>query len=164
MKKNEALELSRHRVNLIIEYIESILQDDKRVFGEMIFNSTKINNESMCILDIFVPISNFEKHINLGITTNHCDILYETLFDELLNKFLEHEFLGVTRYTKINYMMGPSFSGVIAVNSLTGSKLKINFLSSGKNFNTITTNYNQRINLYTEKQNNNESSNHHYRK
>ena len=164
MKKNEVLQLAPIRVKLIIEYIKSILEDTKKVSGKIEFNNAKINNEKMCTMDIYVPESNFEKHINLGITTDHCDILYEILFDEFINEFLNHPFLGVTRYREIRYTMGPSFSGVTAVNSHTLSKIEINFLTSSKNFDTIVSNYNQRVTLYQEEQNNNEINNNHHRK
>lgn len=164
MKKIEALQIVPQRVKVIIEYITSILEDDKKICGKIEFNSTKINNENMCTMDIYVPESNFEKHINLGITIDHCDILYKLLFDEFINQFLEHEYLGVTRHYKMQSIIGPNFDGVNAVNSITGSKIKINFILSGSETYTITSNYNKRLTLYLEQQNNNDLNNNHNRK
>lgn len=161
MKKSEALQIVPQRVKVIIEYITSILEDDKKVYGKIEFNSTKINNENMCTMDIYVPESNFERHINLGITTNHCDILYKLLFDEFINQFLEHKYLGVTRHYTMQSIIGPNFDGVNAVNGITGSEIKINFLLFGPETYAITTNYNKRLDYYIEQQKNNTLSNKH---
>ena len=69
----------------------------------MKFNSAKIDNQNMCTLDIYVPTKNFEKHINLGITIDHCDIFYKQLFNDLFETFIEHDTIGVSRYYEIKF-------------------------------------------------------------
>lgn len=148
MKKIEAQAIAPERSRLIIEYITKILSDTEKVNASMNFSSAKIDNQMMCTLDIYVPQRNFEKHLNLGITTNHDLILYEQLLNDLLDTFLEHETMGVSRYYSIKSMQD-NFSGINAVNSI-GSKIKINLNSSGADFNELMTKYNQRINDYVE--------------
>lgn len=151
MKKEEAKIISKTNAKVVIEYILQILLNDINVIGKMNFTSTKINNQNMCVLDIYVPKSNFEQHINLGVTTDHCDNLYEEIFKCLLEEFLTHETLGVGYYTRINYMMGSAFTGVTASNSLTGNKIGINFIFKGNKFYDIVNDYNNKINNYVEK-------------
>lgn len=148
MKKIEAQAISAERSRLIIEYITKILSDTEKVNASMNFSSVKIDNQMMCTLDIYVPQRNFEKHLNLGITTDHDLILYEQLLNDLLNTFLEHETMGVSRYYSIKSMQ-ENFSGINAVNSI-GSKIKINLNSSGVDFNELMKKYNQRINEYAD--------------
>ena len=81
MKKIEAQAISPERSRLIIEYITKILSDTEKVNASMNFSSVKIDNQIMCTLDIYVPQRNFEKHLNLGITTDHDLILYEQLLN-----------------------------------------------------------------------------------
>lgn len=148
MKRIEAQAIAPERSRLIIEYITKILSDTEKVNASMNFSSAKIDNQTMCTLDIYVPQRNFEKHLNLGITNDHDLILYEQLLTDLLDTFLEHETMGVSRYYSIKSMQD-NFSGINAVNSI-GSKIKINLNSSGADFNELMTKYNQRINDYVD--------------
>lgn len=159
IKKEEAKIISQTNSKVVIEYISQILSDNIKVEGKMNLNSAKINNQNVCTLDIYVPARKFEKHINLGVTIDHSDILNEQIINCLLDKFLTHETLGISQYTTINYMMGTTFSGIIAYNSLTESKVQINFQIKGINFNNIINNYNKEIKNYLEKQNQNHSPN-----
>jgi hypothetical protein len=84
-----------------------------------------------CVLDIFVPIKNFEKHLNLEITSDHCLVLYEQVLNDLLN-FLFSETIGVTKYYSMK-SMSEYFSGVVAFNNI-GSELKINFNTTSPEF------------------------------
>jgi len=131
MKKEEALVLAPQRSKLIIEYIEQILSDNQKVSGNIRLNSHKIDNQNMCTLDIIVPQTNFEKHINLGITSDHADLLYAQLFKDFLTTFLEHETIGISKYYTVKYNMQENFTGVNAINS-NSSELKINFLCRGE--------------------------------
>ena len=149
MKKIEAKELAFQRSKLIIEYLEQILVDDECVEGNIIFSTSKINNEMMLTLDLYIPKSNFEKHLNLGITSQHSLVLYEQLLNDLLDNFLDHEMIGISKYYSIKSVAGPNFSGINVINDI-GSSIKINF-----NFNTsnpdiqeIFLKYNQRIDDY----------------
>lgn len=147
MKKEEALILVPQRSNLIIEYIERILSEDKKVNGNIRLSSYKIENRTMCTLDIIVPEINLEKHINLGITIDHSDLLYAQLFRDFLKSFLEHETIGVSRYYAIKYDMAENFTGIKAIN-LNGSEIKINFLCSGQKFDELTKEYNSALETY----------------
>jgi hypothetical protein len=131
MKKNEAQTLAPTKSNLIMEYISQILSDTDKVSGRIEFNFAKINNQMTCVLDIFVPIKNFEKHLNLEITSDHCLVLYEQVLNDLLN-FLFSETIGVTKYYSMK-SMSEYFSGVVAFNNI-GSELKINFNTTSPEF------------------------------
>lgn len=147
MKKIEAQELAPWKSQLIIEYIEQILSDDECVNGKFNFSCAKIDNEMMLTLDMYVPKTNFERHLKLGITSDHSLVLYEQLLNDLLDKFLEHETMGVSRFYSIKSVMGKSFSGINAINSI-GSNIAINLNGSGLDFNEIVSRYNHRIQDY----------------
>ena len=100
MKKEEAKELSIKRVNLILEYIEQILLDNK-VVGILTFNSKKINNQNILVLDIEVKPNNFSRYLNLEIESNHSNILYEELLNEIINRYLENENITLSFYQDI---------------------------------------------------------------
>lgn len=148
MKKIEAQMLAPSKSKLIIEYIDQILSDTLVVNGTMNFSTAKIDNEYRETLDIFVPDLSFEKHLNLEITSQQSLVLFEQLLNDLLDVFLEHETIGVTRYYSIKYGMGRNFSGIDAVNT-NGSRIKINFNCSGGEFAEIIAKYNQRRNEFS---------------
>lgn len=125
MKKIEAQALAIEKSKLIIEYITKILSDKEIVNSKMNFSSAKIDGQKMCTLDIYVPEKNFEKHLNLGIITDHSMILYEQILNTFLDSFLENETMGVTKYYSVKSML-ENFSGVKIIN-LIGSKIMVNF-------------------------------------
>jgi hypothetical protein len=131
MKKNEAQSLAPAKSNLIMEYITQILSDTDKISGKIEFNFAKINSQMTCVLDIYIPIKNFEEHLNLEITSDHCLVLYEQVLDDLLN-FLPSETMGVTKYYSIK-SMSEYFSGVVALNKI-GSELRINFNTTSPDF------------------------------
>lgn len=81
---------------------------------------------------------NFEKHLNLEITSDHCLVLYEQVLTDLL-KFLPSETIGVTKYFSIKSMFG-YFSGVVVANNMN-SELKINFNTTNPDFMILIDNY-----------------------
>ena len=125
MKKIEAQALSIEKSKLVIEYITQILSTKEVVNSKMYFSSDKIDGKKMCTLDIYVPEKNFEKHLNLGITTDHSIILYEQVLNDFLDTFLENKTMGVTKYYNVKSML-ENFSGVKIIN-LIGSKIMVNF-------------------------------------
>lgn len=133
MKKVEAQELAIEKSRFIIECITQILSDSVKVQGKMRFTSRKIENQNMCVLDFCVPQKNVDVHYNLGITSDHFLVLYDRLLNDLLDTFLEHESIGVTKYYSIKYFGGENFSGINAVNAI-GSEIKIDFGAGGKEF------------------------------
>ena len=148
MKKIEAKALAPEKSKLVIEYITQILSDSEKVNSVMNFWYAKIDGQNMCTLDIYVLERNFEKHLNLGITEDHCLVLYEQILNDFLDTFLEHETMGVTRYYSIKSMQG-NFSGVNAVN-LNGSKIKINFNTTNPDFMNIVSDYTRKYNEFAE--------------
>lgn len=138
MKKNEAQLLAPTKSNLIMEYITQILSDTDKLNGDIEFNFAKINNKMNCVLDIYIPTKDFEKHLDLEITSDHCLVLYEQVLIDLL-KFLPSETIGVTKYFSIKSMT-EYFSGVVALNNI-GSKLRINFNITNPDFMILIDNY-----------------------
>ena len=138
MKKNEAQVLAPTKSNLIMEYITQILLDTDKLNGDIEFNFAKINNQMNCVLDIYIPTKDFEKHLNLEITSDHCLVLYEQVLTDLL-KFLPSETIGVTKYFSIK-SMSEYFSGVVALNDI-GSEVKINFNTTNPDFMMLIDNY-----------------------
>lgn len=156
MKKIEAQALAPQRSNLIIEYITQILSDNEKVNARMNFGYAKINNTPMCVLDIYVPKRNFEKHLNLGITSDHSLVLYKQLLNDLLDTFLGHETIGITDFYSLKSMQ-ENFEGIEAINSI-GSNIKINLNLRGNVFNDIISEYSQRYNEFNESLNNDEAN------
>ena len=148
MKKIEAKALAPEKSKLVIEYITQILSDSEKVNSVMDFWYAKIDGQNMCTLDIYVPETNFEKHLNLGITIDHSLVLYEQILNDFLDTFLEHEIMGVTRYYSIKSMQN-DFSGVDAVNR-NGSRIKINFNTTDPDFMNIVSEYTRRYNEFAE--------------
>lgn len=155
MKKVEAKLIAPERSQLIMEYITQILSDPENVNAKMNFSSYKIDNQLMCTLDIYVPKREFEKHLNLGITSDHSLVLYEQVLNDLLDSFLPHKTIGITKYYSIK-SSGRNFSGIDAVN-LQGSKININFNSSGQEFMNLITNYTQKYDEFLKKSNEQQS-------
>ena len=156
MKKEEAKTLSKERTKVIIEYITQILSDSKKVTSTMNFSKAKIGNETMCTLDIFVPESDFERHLNLGITFDHHLVLYKEVLDSLLDNFLDSDSVGVTKYFSTSGAR--YFSGVNAVN-LNGSVIGINFNTISPDFMNLVMDYTKRYNEYEESLNNRGNTN-----
>lgn len=138
MKKNEAQMLAPSKSNLIMEYITQILSDTDKLNGDIEFNFAKINNQMTCVLDIYVPMKNFEKHLNLEITSDHSLVLYEQVLTDLLN-FLPSDTIGVSKYYSLK-SMSEYFSGMVVINSI-GSKLKINFNTTNPDFMILVDSY-----------------------
>lgn len=154
MKKIEAQAIAPERSRLVIEYITKILSDIEKVNASMNFSSAKIDNHMMCTLDIYVPQRNFEKHLNLGITSDHSLVLYEQILNDFIDIFLEHETIGITKHYIIKSMQG-NFSGIDAVN-LIGSKIKINFNTTNPDFMNIVSEYTRKYDEFDESLNNKE--------
>ncbi len=153
MKKMEAQQLAIEKSKVIIEYIFQILSDSEKVNATMEFSNDKVENQNMVILDINVPKRNFKRSLNLGITSDHENVLFAQLFDDLLETFLPHETMGITKYYSIK-SMHPSFTGIDATNTL-GSRITINFNSSGTEFMHLVENYQAKYNAFVENMNNN---------
>ena len=149
MKKIEAIQIAPEKSKLIIEYIASILSSTERVNGQMIFGTARINSQNVLRLYTFIPGKDFKDELDLEITSEHDLILYEFLLNDLLDTFLEHETIGVSKFYSIKSMQ-TNFSGINAMNS-SGSKIKINLNSSGTGFMNLTSNYNRKYNEYAEK-------------
>lgn len=147
MKKNEAQVMAPTKSNLIMEYITQILSDTDKLNGNIEFNFAKINNQMNCVLDIYIPTKDFEKHLNLEITSDHCLVLYEQVLTDLL-KFLPSETIGITKYFSIKSMT-EYFSGVVVLNNI-GSELKINFNTTNPDFMNIVSEYTRRYNDFSK--------------
>ena len=133
MKKYEAQQLAIDRSKMIIDCINNILADEEfsnnvnplKPIARINFNYKKINNETICIVDILVPRKpEYEKHLNLGITHNHWEVLYEKILDDLLD-YLESDTIGLSKFYEEHSIKG-TFSGVDLYN-LNKCCIKINF-------------------------------------
>ena len=142
MKKEETFIFAQNISKLVIRYIEKILLNTGQVEGNMKFGSHKMHNINMCTLSIFVEKINLEKHINLGMPPEYCDVLYEQLFEDFFKTFMEHETIGISKF-----YISENFSGIEAINSMGGT-LKIEFLQRGQKFNEIIGRYNKTISEY----------------
>lgn len=71
----------------------------------------------MSTLDIYVPQKNFEKHLNLGITYDHINILYKEFLDRILTDLLPSDSVGATEFYTVKSNFG-IFTGIDAINTL----------------------------------------------
>lgn len=156
MKKEEAKLLAPEKSKIIITWLQQLLSSCDKIAGKMIFNWDRIDNEKRCIAHIYVPDLNLDRWIDLEITTDHCDIFYEQLFQDILDTFLEHETMGVSRYYTIKSSgINQNFSGMNTMNNI-GSKIKLDFQYTGQKFSTLASDYNQKIDNYLESLKNNQ--------
>lgn len=153
MKKIEAQQLAIERSKLIIEYIFQILSDPEKVNATMEFFNDKVENQNMVIFDINVPKRNFKRSLNLGITSDHENVLFEQLLNDLIETFLPHETMGITKYYSLK-SMNKKFTGIDATNTI-GSRISINFNSSGTEFNNLIDSFQAKYNAFVENMNNN---------
>lgn len=150
MKKEEAKVLAKERSGLVVEYLEQILSSQEKVNGKMDFYYAKINNQDVCTLDIYVFKDNFERHLNLGISLQQFDVLFEQVLNDLLDNFLERDDMGISYYCDLKAIMGHSFSGITATNSVGGT-VKLNFILRGQESQKTVSAYNARIKEYLRK-------------
>ena len=122
MKKKEAEVLAPEKIDVIVEYIMQILEDTSKVSGMMNFSSAK--------------------HLNLGITSDHYNVLCKEFLDRVLTTFLPHETIGATRFYQ--FRSNNIFDGVNIVNSI-GSEIKVNMYGIDKN---ISNEYNEKYEEY----------------
>jgi len=143
MKKKEAEILLSQKVDVIMEYITTILEDSTKVSSSMKFNSAKIDGENMCTLDIYVPINNFERHLNLGITIDQKNVIFREFLSRVVVNILPHETIGATRFYQLrsNFSL---FDGITIINSI-GSEIKVNMYGIDKN---ISNEYNIKYDEY----------------
>ena len=149
MKKIEAEELAVQKVDVIIEYIAQILSDKNKVDSMMNFSTAKIDGNNMSTIDIYVPVKDFERHINLGITSDHLNVIYKEFLDRIPNTFFTHDTIGVSRFYNIRTSQG-QFDGIIASN-IIGSKIKINMSNIDRN---ISEDYNKKYDDFVNNINN----------
>lgn len=131
MKKKEAELLAPEKVDVILDYIKKILEDSTKVSVEINFNSAKINGQNVCTIDIYVPLKNFERHLNLGIPNNFIDILYNEFLNRVIVDIFPHETIEATRiyHLRSNLIL---FDGINIINSI-GSEIKVNMYGIDKN-------------------------------
>lgn len=152
MKKEEALNIVPDVSRVLMEYINSILLDNLVTTGTISISYIKSENFKNCTIEIDVSNSSrkFIKKIDTKITTDHVDVLTSQIFDDFIDWFLEKEDMGVSRYYEIKGMIGMNMSGVNAVNSI-GSRININFLCKGNEFEKQAELYNRRLDDYVKK-------------
>ena len=149
MKKKEALVLAPQKVDVIMEYVTNILDDSEQVCASINFNTAKINGESMCVIDIYVPIKKFERHLNLGITSQHSDVIFRELLDRIIMEVLPSEVMGATKFYHLR-STNNSFDGINIVNQI-GSQIKLNMYGIDR---SISDEYNQKYDEYENSLNN----------
>ena len=143
MKKTEALILAPENINVIMEYITTILEDTEKVTGAMEINSAKIDGQNMCTVDIYVPTTDFEKHLNLGITSDHINVIYQEFLNKVITNLLPSETIGASRFYQLRSSFD-SFDGITIINSI-GSEIKVNMYGIDKD---ISNEYNMKYDQY----------------
>lgn len=144
MKKYEAQMIAPEKSKVMVGFLEEILNSDEKIRGKMILES----NGAMLTANVSVPKSNIEQCWDLEISSEHAAIFYETFLNNLLDTFLNHETMGVSKSFSIyDHPFYNNFLGVVAMNSL-GSEIAINFKCQRTELNNLLVNYNQVITNY----------------
>lgn len=110
----------------------------------------KLENQLVCIADIYAPKMQLERHLNLEITMDHSLVLCRQFLMDLLATFLIHETIQVSHYYSVKSMT-KNFTGIDVTNSI-GSRIQVNLNESGKEFYDIIDEYTRICNEFTEKQ------------
>ena len=87
-------------------------------------------------------LENFEKHLNLGITSDHYNVLCKEFLDRVITTFLPHETIEATRFYE--FRSNNIFDGVSIVNSI-GSEIKVNMYGVDR---SISNEYNEKYDEY----------------
>ena len=116
MKKIEAEMLAPEKIDTIMEYIMQILEDSEKVSAKMIFNIDKIEGKAMNTLDIYVPKNDFEKHLNLGITNDHRNVLLKEFLNRVVAEIFPLENIGASNFYSVRGTFD-SFDGIGIFNS-----------------------------------------------
>lgn len=148
MKKEEAMSLSNNRANLAISYIEKILQDNKD--GDLSYGIYSFDENQVCTLSIKDSKNEFDKYLNLGVPTYHGYILYEYLFQNLLETFLEHETIGISKCNGVINETKGSYYTLEAMNP-NGNKINIDFIYKPDGIEELIKDYNSQIDQYLNK-------------
>lgn len=155
MKKKEALEVIPQRTSLLLEYIDQFMTDDSTIMVDIRFGGKKVEKVNALVTDIvafeqdkedtYNPRGDclFERHLNLGITTDHASLFFESMLTEIADKYLEHDAIGISEFYAI-LGLNDRFAGIDVSNSV-GSVVHINFGSVSKE---VEDNYNSRLEEY----------------
>ena len=123
MKKNIKKIVSK-RSKLIMEYIGQILLDNEVVTGNIDIGSVEINNKMMCVIDIYVPNRNFERHFNSDIESINSSILEMKILDDLIDNFLKYTII------ELGYFSRDENYNRITIKNKVGSSINLNFLNN----------------------------------
>lgn len=155
MKKKEALEVIPQRTSLLLDYIDHFMTNESAIMVDIRFDGKKIEKANTLVTDIVVfkqdiedtynPRGDclFERHFNLGITTDHASLLFEAMLTELANKYLEADAIGISEFYAIRGL-NTRFDGIDVSNSV-GSVVHINFGGVSKE---VEDDYNSRLEEY----------------
>ena len=133
-----------NRVNLVIEYIEQILNDN--VDGKI--GIYKIEGEPVEGMSIIVPTNNFERYFNIGIPFVDEEKLFRCLMNTLIERYLKSETFGISKYRNVISIVGPNFHGIYVSNT-KGNHIDLSFRPSDE----LVTSYNSIIDEYARDQN-----------
>lgn len=128
MKKAEAMEVAVKRSNLILEYIDQIFSGEYPVEASMKLGSCKIDGQCMCTLNITVPKTKFERHLNLGIPICHDYILCNQVLTDLYTKYEDTKEVQVGTFCTFR-SMNSRFDGV-RITSVNQTVIYFDFSSS----------------------------------
>ena len=130
MKKIEAQSLAVERSNLILEYINQIINHN--VNANISISSAKVADlkQNFCVIDIEVS-DGFERHFNSGITADHIAIFYQQLLEDIINDYLNYEDITLSDIYQIH-------------DFIAGAK---SFIQISKDDSTITINFPKLHNL-----------------
>lgn len=141
MKKEEAMQIAKEKSKVVMDTIAAILTDTIIVEGKMEFSSAKKDAETLCTLDISVPKKEYYRNWYMGVTIDHAFLFYYQILEDILDNFDGLEKIKVSNFYSV-YDKGKNFKGITFKNSI-GSKLNLNFISQGKDFEKLVSFFNE---------------------
>lgn len=151
MKKQEAQLMSKEESNLIMEYIEQFLSCDDSEFKIDISYYKERKQEAICSFEIYAP-NGWERHYHTEVTLDHADLLNEQILNDIADKYLESDVVGISPFTDIHVFMPTenkrNFHGITITSENSHSKISLNFEARGNRFSEIVEEYNDRLATY----------------
>lgn len=154
MKKIEAQMIAPEKSKLLLEYIGQFMSYDG-VTGKILIDYDKDpeTHQNMCYIEIMLD-DGFERHFKTDITLDQSDVLSEQILIDIACMYACDNDIKISGFYTINSMRN-SMHGIEIKNN-KGSRILINFLCRGMNFDKVVESYSNKL---IEEQNRNKGIN-----
>ena len=143
MKKIEAQMIAPEKSKLLLEYIGQFMSYDG-VTGKILIDYDKDpeTRQNMCYMEIMLD-DGFERHFKTDITLDQSDVLSEQILTDIACTYASDDEVSISGYYSINSMHS-SMHGIEIKNN-KGSRILVDFLCRGMNFDKVVESYSNKI-------------------